>query len=56
MQEQVYEALEREKRQLNLVIIGIKEESEEEGTKTQDCNGFDEGIGTRGCRGSTISG
>jgi len=34
MQEQVYEALEREKRRLNLVIMGIKEEPEEEGIKT----------------------
>jgi len=34
MQEQVYEALEREKRRINLIIMGIKEESEEEGAKT----------------------
>jgi len=33
MQEQVYEALEREKRRLNLVLMGIKEGSEEEGIK-----------------------
>jgi len=51
MQEQVHEALEREKRQLNLVIIGIKEESEEEETKT---DGFDKGIGTRRCRGGRL--
>jgi len=30
----VYEALERVKRRLNLVIMGVKEESEEEGTNT----------------------
>jgi len=34
MKEQVYETRERKKRRLNLVIIGVKEESEEEGTKT----------------------
>jgi len=34
MQAQVHESLEREKRRLNLVIMGIKEESEEEGTNT----------------------
>jgi len=34
MQAQVYESLEREKRTLNLVIMGIKEELEEEGTNT----------------------
>jgi len=34
MQEQVYEALEREKRRLNLLIMGVKEEFEKEGAKT----------------------
>jgi len=34
MQEQVYEALERDMRRLNLVIMGNKEDSEEDGTKT----------------------
>jgi len=34
MQGQVHEALKREKRRQNLVIMGIKEETEEERTKT----------------------
>jgi len=34
MQEEVYEALEMENRRLSLVIMSIKEDSEENGTKT----------------------
>jgi len=55
MQAQVYEALEREKRRLNLVIIyrsqgGIRRRG------NKHCDGFDEGFGTRGCRRGTSFG